>query len=469
MLWLKRKSKTPRVTEDGVHETVSRMLREIQAGGEEKVLQYARELDGFDGDVAGGVVVSEQEFAEAERSLNDITREDIRMAHDAIRAFATAQRDSVSDLCREDYPWPGMVTGHRLIAVDVAGCYVPGGRFAHVASALMTVATARAAGVQKVVVCSPPRRDTGRIHAGVLFAAKLAGADHVITLGGVQAICALAYGLFSGCRPASVIVGPGNRFVVEAKKQLFAMGQVGIDIIAGPTETCCLADEDADVNLIATDLVGQAEHGHDSPAVLVTTSRHVAEQVLALIPEKIASLQENQPQTAAAVAWRDYGEIIIASTREEMCAISDEIASEHLQVHCRREELPWYHSRLRNYGSLFLGEETNVSYGDKCSGPNHVLPTRLASRYSGGLSVHSFLKRLSFQQIVDPVAAKDVGSVTARISRLEGMEGHARSADERLRKYLGEKAYSELTLHPPMNETASNTEPGSQRQQQSKL
>eukprot|EP00322_Chrysochromulina_rotalis_P014963 CAMPEP_0115870738 /NCGR_PEP_ID=MMETSP0287-20121206/22490_1 /TAXON_ID=412157 /ORGANISM="Chrysochromulina rotalis, Strain UIO044" /LENGTH=433 /DNA_ID=CAMNT_0003325487 /DNA_START=1 /DNA_END=1301 /DNA_ORIENTATION=- len=294
----------------------------------------------------------------------------------------------------------------------------------------------------------------------MLFAARLAGATHVLTLGGVQGLAAMAFGLFTHGGPrANILTGPGNRFVVAAKTLLF--GEVGIDLVAGPTENAILADDSADPHLVATDLVGQAEHGFDSPTTLLTTSHSLAEQVIKLMPTYLGELLADEPQCAAAVAWRDYGAVGVCENREELCAASDDIASEHLQVMCRKEELDFYHSRLRNYGSLFLGEETNVSYGDKAAGPNHVLPTRRAASYTGGLNLGCFLKRLSYQRVVgDPTKSLKLAEVTARISRLEGMEGHARSADARLRRYLSPEAFAELDLSVQQGAAATNTDLG---------
>lgn len=389
--WLKQKAAKPQLAGgDDVQRRVEEMLGTIRAGGEEAALRYARELDGFQGSTED-VLVLEEEFAAAEARLPEQVKADIRVAHAAIKEFAQAQAGTQTDLRMSSGSYPGMVAGHRMVPVDCAGCYAPGGRFAHAASVLMTVTTAKAAGVRKVILTAPPRQDTGRIHDGMLYAAKVAGADHVLTLGGVQGLAALAFGLFTGGTRANILVGPGNRFVVAAKTLLF--GEVGIDLVAGPTEVCVLADGTADPELVATDLVGQAEHGFDSPCVLITTSRAVADAVLARIPALLADLQAAEPETAACVAWRDYGQVALCESREEMCVLSDEVASEHLQVQCARSELEWYHARLRNYGALFLGEETNVSYGDKAAGPNHVLPTRGAGKYTGGLNVGCFLKR----------------------------------------------------------------------------
>jgi sulfopropanediol 3-dehydrogenase len=278
-----------------------------------------------------------------------------------------------------------------------------------------------------VIACSSPFRGGG-MHPYVLYAFKAAGADVILTLGGVQAIATLAYGLFTG-RPADVVVGPGNKFVAEAKRTLF--GKVGIDVFAGPSEVAVIADDSADPAIVAIDLVGQAEHGHESPAWLFTTSQALAEDVMRRIPALVESLPPTA-RDAAGAAWRDYGEVIVCDTREEVAAVSDRYASEHLEVHAR--DLDWWLSTLTCYGSLFLGEETTVAYGDKASGPNHVLPTKGAARYSGGLSVHKFMKTLTWQRMTRE-ASRDIGLVTARISRLEGMEGHARTADDRLAKY----------------------------------
>ena len=263
---------------------------------------------------------------------------------------------------------------------------------------------------------------------------QVAGADVVLTLGGVQAIAAMAFGLFTG-KAADIIVGPGNKFVAEAKRMLY--GQVGIDVFAGPSEVAVIADDSADPLLVASDLVGQAEHGHESPAWLITTSQVLADEVQRLVPKLVAELPPTA-RDAAGAAWRDYGEVIVCTTREEAAAVSDRYASEHLEVHAR--DLDWWLANLTCYGSLFLGEETTVAFGDKASGPNHILPTKGASRYSGGLSVHKFLKTLTWQRMTRD-AAREIGQVTARISRLEGMEAHARTADDRLAKYFPGNAF----------------------------
>jgi len=370
--------------------------------------------------------MSEAAIAAALAQVPAAVRADIDFAVKQVRDFALAQRRSIEDMRIELHP--GVTAGQRVIPVNVVGCYAPAGRYAHVASAYMTVATAKAAGVKTVIACSSPYRGGG-MHPYVLYAFKAAGADVIMTLGGVQAIATLAYGLFSG-RPADVVVGPGNKFVAEAKRALF--GKVGIDVFAGPSEVAVIADDSADAALVASDLVGQAEHGHESPAWLFTTSRVLAEDVMQRLPALIAALPPTA-RDAAAAAWRDYGEVIVCDSREELAALSDRYASEHLEVHAR--DLDWWLAHLTCYGSLFLGEETTVAYGDKASGPNHVLPTKGAARYSGGLSVHKFMKTLTWQRMTR-AASRDIGLVTARISRIEGMEAHARTADDRLAKFF---------------------------------
>jgi sulfopropanediol 3-dehydrogenase len=420
--YLKRASKTPETETATAQKVVTEMLAAIEAGGEQAVRRYAKELDHWDGEI----VMSPAAIAAAVREVPQRVRDDIDFAARQVRDFALAQRRSITDFEVELHP--GVIAGQRVIPVNVVGCYAPAGRYAHVASAYMTVATAKAAGVQTVIACSSPYRGGG-MHPYVLYAFKAAGADVIMTLGGVQAIATLAYGLFTG-RSADVVVGPGNKFVAEAKRTLF--GKVGIDVFAGPSEVAVIADDSADPALVASDLVGQAEHGHESPAWLFTTSRPLAEEVMKRVPALIETLPPTA-RDAAGAAWRDYGEVIVCDTREEVAAVSDRYASEHLEVHAR--DLDWWLANLTCYGSLFLGEETTVAYGDKASGPNHVLPTKGAARYSGGLSVHKFVKTLTWQRMTQ-TAARDIGEVSARISRIEGMEAHARTADDRLAKYF---------------------------------
>jgi sulfopropanediol 3-dehydrogenase len=420
--YLKKASKTPETESGNARKVVDEMLAEIQRNGEAAVREYAKKLDKWTGEI----VVPAEEVERRLRAVDPKVKQDIDFATDAVRRFAVAQRESMHEFSVEVHP--GLTAGQRLIPVNVAGCYVPTGRYAHIATAYMTIATAKAAGVPTVIACSTPYQGGG-IHPYVLYAMKVAGADVIMTLGGVQAVATLAYGLFTG-KPADIVVGPGNKFVAEAKRTLF--GQVGIDVFAGPSEVAVIADETADADIVASDLVGQAEHGHESPAWLFTTSRKLAEDVIRRMPVLIAALPETA-RDAAGAAWRDYGEVIVCSSREEVAQVSDRYASEHLEVHAA--DLDWWLARLTCYGSLFLGEETTVAFGDKASGPNHVLPTRGAARYSGGLSVHKFIKTVTWQRMTRQ-ANHDIAQATARISRLEGMEAHARTADDRLAKYF---------------------------------
>jgi sulfopropanediol 3-dehydrogenase len=431
--YLKKAARTPDTESGNARRVVEDMLGEIERRGEAAVREYAGKLDRWTGDI----VVGAEEIERRTAGIDAATRRDIEFAAGQVRRFALAQRDSMREFSIEVHP--GLVAGQRLIPVNVAGCYVPTGRYAHIASAYMAIATAKAAGVPTVVACSTPYRGEG-IHPQVLYAMKVAGADVIMTLGGVQAIAALAFGLFSG-KPADIIVGPGNKFVAEAKRMLF--GRVGIDVFAGPSEVAVIADHTADADIVAADLVGQAEHGHESPAWLFTTSRALADAVLARVPALIDALPATA-RDAAGAAWRDYGEVILCDTREEVAGVSDTYATEHLEVHA--SDLDWWLATLTCYGSLFLGEETTVAFGDKASGPNHVLPTRGAARYSGGLSVHKFIKTVTWQRMTRE-ANHAIGPVTARISRLEGMEAHARTADDRLAKYFpGER----FALGPPV-------------------
>ena len=420
--YLKKASKTPETETATAQKVVSEMLAEIGANGESAVRAYAKTLDGWDGEI----VLTRAEIDRRAAEVPAAVKRDIDFAITQVSAFAHAQRKSLTEFSVEVHK--GVTAGQRVLPVNVAGCYAPAGRYAHIASAYMGVATAKAAGVKTIVACSGPFRG-GPMHPYLLYAFDKAGADVIMTLGGVQAIATMAEGLFSG-KPADVIVGPGNKFVAEAKRTLF--GKVGIDVFAGPSEVAVIADDSADAAIVASDLVGQAEHGHESPAWLFTTSRALAEDVMKRVPLLIDTLPPTA-RDAAGAAWRDYGEVMVCETREEMAALSDRHAPEHLEVHSR--DLDWWLANLTCYGSLFLGEETTVAYGDKASGPNHVLPTKGAARYSGGLSVHKFMKTLTWQRMTRD-AARDIGEVTARISRLEGMEAHARTADDRLAKYF---------------------------------
>ncbi|MBC8260023.1 MAG: histidinol dehydrogenase [SAR324 cluster bacterium] len=425
--YLKKASKTPQSGEEDTRRIVSEMLNSIEIGGENKVREYAEKLDNY----SGNIVVTAEEIADATSKVSEQLKDDIRFAYDRVRTFAERQLESMTEF--ESEIAPGLFCGQRLIPIETAGCYVPGGRYAHVASAIMSITTAKVAGVNNVVACSPPKPGTG-IHPAILYAMELCGADTILAVGGVQGIAAMAFGLFSGNR-ADILVGPGNRYVAEAKRILY--GKVGIDLFAGPTEIAIISDETADPEIVATDLVGQAEHGLDSPAWLITTSRELADQVISRMSGLITDLPEVQSQAAEA-AWSDYGEIVLCENREEAAQQSDIYAAEHLEV--QADDLDWWLKRLRNYGSLFLGEETTVAFGDKCSGTNHILPTKSSARYTGGLSVGKFIKTVTYQRM-SREANREVAAVTARISRLEGMEAHARTGDVRLQKYFPSETF----------------------------
>ena len=425
--YLKRAAKTPETETGHARQVAGEMLADIEARGEAAVRDYAAKLDNWRGEI----VVTSADIERRTRDIPSSVKRDIEFATGQVRKFAVAQCNSIREFATELQP--GLFAGQRLVPVDVAGCYVPTGRYAHIASAYMSIATAKAAGVPTVVACSTPYQGQG-IHPHVLYAMKVAGADVMMTLGGVQAIAALAFGLFTG-KPADIVVGPGNKFVAEAKRMLF--GKVGIDVFAGPSEVAVIADDSADAAIVASDLVGQAEHGHESPAWLFTTSHALAEDVMRRVPPLIDALPPTA-RDAAGAAWRDYGEVIVCASREDAAAVSDRHAPEHLEVHAR--DLDWWLARLTCYGSLFLGEETTVAFGDKASGPNHILPTKGAARYSGGLSVHKFMKTLTWQRM-DRAASRQIAQVSARISRLEGMEAHARTADDRLAKYFPDETF----------------------------
>ena len=420
--YLKKAEKTPQTGTNETRRIVETMLARIESEGEAAAIAYGKELDGYEGDI----VVSADVIAAAGDDVTQQLKDDIRFSYDRVTAFAEAQKASITEF--ETELSPGLWAGQKLIPIQTAGCYVPGGRYAHVASAIMSIATARVAGVENVVACTAPRGNAGP-NPAILYAMDQCGADSILALGGVQGIAAMRHGLFTG-QPARILVGPGNRFVAEAKRMLY--GSVGIDMFAGPTEIAIIADDSADPQIVAEDLVSQAEHGPDSPAWLITTSKSLAQDVMALMGGLIAVLPD-VARDAATAAWRDYGEVILCDTDEEAVAISDEYAAEHLEVHTARDA--WYSDTLRNYGSLFVGEETTVTYGDKCSGTNHILPTKGAAHYTGGLSVHKFMKVVTTQRMTRE-ANREVGQAAARISRLEGMEAHARAGDARLRKYF---------------------------------
>jgi len=424
MEYIKRSQVETEATDRKIRDVVEEMISRIRSRGEDAVIEYARTLDGWD----TSFVLSDEKKQRLISQVTDQEKDDIRFAHTQIKRFAEAQRASLTEFDIETEA--GVQLGQRVVPVNCAGCYVPGGRYAHAASALMSIATAKVAGVPFVVAASPPRGDAISPH--VAFAMDLAGADMILEMGGVQAIATMAFGLF-GAKPADILVGPGNAYVAEAKRLLF--GEVGIDVFAGPTESAIIADETADPMTIAIDLAGQAEHGTNSPVWLFTTSRKIAEDVNRIMPDVIADFPSKKVIEAA---WRDHGEIILCKDRDEACEVSDRYASEHLQVIAK--DLDWWKDRLRNYGSLFLGEGANVTHGDKCSGTNHILPTKGAARYTGGLNVMKFLKILTWQKISEDANLK-FSAVASRISRLEGMDGHARACDWRLKKYFPENEW----------------------------
>lgn len=430
--YLKKAPLTSSSDAQDVRDTVQGILNDIEAGGDEKALEYAARFDKYD----GNVVLTREEIDAASKMVPEKLKSDIRFAHDNVRRFAEAQKETLRDIEVEIVP--GLIAGQKSIPCNAAGCYVPGGRYSHIASAIMTVTTAKVAGCRHIAACSPPRPGVG-IAPAIIYTADLCGADTIMALGGVQGVAAMAFGLF-GQPPADILVGPGNQFVAEAKRILF--GRVGIDMFAGPTDSLIIADGGADAEIVASDLVGQAEHGYNSPVWLVTDTKALAEQVMARVPALIADLPETNRVNAEA-AWRDYAEVILCSDREEMAATADEYAPEHLTV--QADDLTWWLERLQCYGSLFLGEETTVAFGDKASGTNHVLPTSGAASYTGGLSVHKYMKIVTWQRATRE-GARPVAEATARISRLEGMEGHARTADIRLKKYFPEDTF-DLSAH----------------------
>ena len=421
-IYLKKASFTAQTDASNVHQTVQNILSEIEEGGDQKALEYAAKFDKYQ----GNILLDQEEIKKAATLVPEKVKKDIIFAHDNVKRFAEAQLSTMQDVELEVVP--GLIAGQKSIPVNTAGCYIPGGRYSHIASAIMTVTTAKVAGCQNIIACSPPRPGEG-IAPAIIFAADQCGADTILAMGGVQGVAAMTFGLF-GLPKANILVGPGNQFVAEAKRILF--GRVGIDMIAGPTNSLILADEFADAEIAAADLVGQAEHGYNSPVWLVTNSRELAEQVIQIVPRLIDSLPGVNRVNAEA-AWRDYAEVILCEDREEMAATSDEYAPEHLTV--QANDLDWWLNRLKCYGSLFLGEETTVAFGDKASGPNHVLPTSGAATYTGGLSVHKYMKIVTWQKSTRD-GIKDIAEATARISRLEGMEAHARTADIRLAKYF---------------------------------
>jgi sulfopropanediol 3-dehydrogenase len=401
---------------------VSEILKDIDKHGLDAVRRYSQEFDNW---APEDFIVSQLEFERAAAEIDDTIKQHIAFAQNQIRTFATAQRGTVSEL--EVEVGDGVVLGHRLIPINAVGAYVPGGRYPMLASSFMTVLVAKVAGVKQVVACAPPQREKG-IHPTMLYAMRTSGADAVLCLGGVQGLAAMAFGLIDGLEPVDMLVGAGNAFVAEAKRQLF--GRVGIDLLAGPTEVLVIADGSADPRLVATDLLGQAEHGPNSPAGCIAIGEDVARAVQAEVEDL---LQTFPTAEVAGQAWRNHGWIAIAEDDEEAVAIADAAADEHLEVQVAEEKLDWYLQQLTNYGSLFLGDQATVAYGDKAVGTNHVLPTSRAARYTGGLWVGKFLKTCTYQRLT-PEGTRLVAPAVAAISHEEHFEGHALTAEVRLER-----------------------------------
>ncbi|MCZ7660291.1 MAG: histidinol dehydrogenase [Xanthobacteraceae bacterium] len=405
-----------------VRETVETILARIEAEGDAAVRTLSQQFDDWS-PVSFRLSEAEIEAAIAQVGKRDL--DDIRFAQAQVRGFAEKQRATLQDL--EVETLPGVILGHRHIPVNSIGCYVPGGRYPMVASAHMSIVTARVAGVQRIIACAPPFR--GGPHPAIVAAMHFGGADEIYVLGGVQAVAAMALGTGS-IAPVDMIVGPGNAYVAEAKRQLF--GRIGIDLLAGPTETLVIADESVDGEICATDLLGQAEHGPTSPAVLVTDSEKLARETMAEIERLLKVLPTAD---AAGQAWADYGEVIVCDDAAEMVREADRIASEHVQVMTRDPD--YFLTHMSNYGSLFLGPRTNVAYGDKVIGTNHTLPTRKAARYTGGLWVGKFLKTCTYQKVLSDEASALIGEYCSRLCILEGFVAHAEQANVRVRRYGG--------------------------------
>lgn len=406
-----------------VRATVEGVLADIAARGDAAVAELSQKFDGVTRP-AFRLTASEIEAAVNRVSTRDM--EDIRFAQDQIRRFAQAQRASMTDI--EVETLPGVILGHKNIPVRSVGCYVPGGKFPMVASAHMSVLTASVAGVPRIVASAPPVK--GEPHPAIVAAMHIGGAHEIYMLGGIQAVGAMAIGTET-IEPVHMLVGPGNAYVAEAKRQLY--GRVGIDLFAGPTETMVIADDTVDAELCATDLLGQAEHGYNSPACLITNSRKLAEGTLAEIDRLLAILPTRD---TAAVSWRDYGDVILCDTHDEMLAVANDMAYEHVQVMTDRDD--WYLENMHSYGALFLGPRTNVANGDKVIGTNHTLPTKKAGRYTGGLWVGKFLKTHSYQRVTTDAAAAMVGEYGSRLCMLEGFVGHAEQCNIRVRRYGGQ-------------------------------
>lgn len=416
------KQAPPRRPEDRaeVVRVVSEILRRVQQEGEPALREYSQRFDGWN---PPSFRVSEAEIEQAAASLDPAVKRDIDFSLAQVRNFATLQLQTMQGFEAETQP--GVILGQKHIPVASVGSYVPGGRYPLVASAYMSIATPKVAGVKRVIACTPPIKGQAP-YAASLYAMHAAGADDIYCMGGAQALAAMAFGT-AGIAPVDMVVGPGNRFVAEAKRQLF--GPVGIDFLAGPTEILVIADDSADPELVAGDLVGQAEHGPDSPAILITTSAALGAAVMAEVERQLRDLPTG---AVASVAWRDYGAVAVVDSDAEAAALSDQYAPEHLEVQTRN--LDWYLENVHNYGSLFLGEHATVAYADKVIGTNHILPTAGAARYTGGLWVGKFLKTVTYQRVTRQ-GGELIAPISARQCRLEGMEAHARTADQRIRRY----------------------------------